>query len=201
MTTSNATPSTRPPVSTVPTPRLRHEGTFCATLNSVSIGKTRSSQKPCLRATFLIPCADSLAYRGGSCVVVKTYTMPEPGAEGFDGAYNDLQRTIEALNIPTDAFDALVDASSAPLDEQRKAWFAAMSACVGHRCLVKCEAYSTTKDTPSGVETLSGISVDRVSELTGPFTLATFDMADQTTVEGTVRPVDESNRSPVRHES
>ena len=202
MSTTPATPS-KPstPISTIPAPRLVHEGKFCSVLNSVSLGKTRTTQKPCLRATFRIPCADSLTYRGSACVVVKTFTMPDPGSEGFDGAYNDLQRTIEALNIPEEAFNALVDSTNLPLDDQRRAWFAAMSACVGHRCIVDCQSYSSTKDTPTGPETISGISVDRVLPLAGPFTLATFDVADQTTLEGTVQSVDESNRSPIHHNS
>ena len=154
------TPATRP--TTVPMPKLQHEGVFAASLNGVTKGRTRTG-KDCIRLSLMVPFSDSLAYRGGKAVVVKTISLPDPDQSGFNEAYQEAEAVLNAFQLPatSDAMGKLFDSVDAPLAAQKEAWRQCFVACLGKPCTIEVERYDIASDTG---DTITGFSVNKVSK-------------------------------------
>lgn len=151
-------PASRP--STIPLPRLSHEGIYQAILNGVTKGTTRTG-KDCLRLSFKVPNLDGLAYRGGTAVTVRTLSLPDPDQSGFSEAYEEASAILGAFNLPieSEAMNRLFDSADAPIADQKNAWRQVFVACLGRQVTIEVERYDIAGD--SG-ETITGFSVNKI---------------------------------------
>jgi hypothetical protein len=191
MTTTPATQPAR--VTTIPMPKIRHEGTFHATLNGIQKSKTRTG-KACLRLAFCVPFSDGLVYRGGKATCTKTVSLPDPDQSGFSEAYQEAEAALAAFELPVDspAMCKLFDSVDVPIDQQKDAWRSAFIACIGKSCTIEVERYDIA-DATTG-DTITGFSVNRVKKAGKTRTLNSVDTEDAVSDLGTVESVPEGTR-------